>query len=380
MEDQAKPSKKVILVVDDAAENLDIMTSLLAEHYQVKAAINGNIALKIAEKQKPDLILLDVMMPDMDGYEVCRHLKDNPATRDIPVIFLTALDGVDDETQGLKLGAVDYIAKPLNPSILMARIHTHLTFDEARRQLAEQNLALKEAARMREDVERIMHHDLKGPLSSITSIPALFKAYDNLTERQREFIDMLEAAGWRMLSMIDMSLILLKIEYGTYQPELKEESLPELLDKVVQEVGQAFQRKQLALKVTIPEPLQALKIDTESLLAYSLLANLLKNACEASPEGGEVRIELSSEAEGYRLMIENQGEVPEEIRSRFFDKFVTAGKKQGTGLGTYSAKLISRVLDMDLNLDTSRAGHTRLILDFRAKPERPLSDTTPKTQ
>ncbi|MDR9467945.1 hybrid sensor histidine kinase/response regulator [Marinospirillum sp.] len=364
MDEQTKKADKVILVVDDAPENLDIMTSLLSDQYQVKAAINGKIALKIAEKQRPDLILLDVMMPEMDGYEVCRQLKANRVTSEIPVIFLTALDGVDDETQGLKLGAVDYIAKPLNPSILLTRIDTHLSLDETRRQLAEQNQALKEAARMREDVERIMHHDLKGPLSSIISIPALFKEYDNLTERQQEFMEMLEGAGWRMLSMIEMSLILLKIEYGTYQPDLKEESLPDLLQKVVREMSQAFRKKQLDLQLEISEPLQKLTISTEPLLIYNLLSNLLKNACEASPRDKPVRIQLTQEAGTCQLVIENSGEVPEEIRSRFFDKFVTSGKKQGTGLGTYSAKLIARVLNMDLQLDTSLPGHTRLLLNF----------------
>lgn len=360
----AEPSRKTLLIVDDAPENLDVMKSLLNTDFNVKAAVNGRVALKIASQQHPDLILLDVVMPEMDGYEVCRQLKADPITRDIPVIFLTALDGVDDETQGLALGAVDYISKPLTPAILMARINTHLALDEGRRKLAAQNQELIEAARMREDVERIMHHDLKGPLSSFISIPAMFKSFDNLTDRQLEFMDMLETAGWRMLSMIDMSLILLKIEYGTYQPDLSKENLPDLLNKVVNEVAQPFAKKQLQVKVLIPEDLQNLEIMTEPLLAYSLLANLVKNACEASPKAAQVEIHLSRQDKGMQLDIKNQGEVPEEIRSRFFEKFVTAGKKQGSGLGTYSAKLIAGVLNMDLQLDTSLPGHTRLQLNF----------------
>ena len=217
---------------------------------------------------------------------------------------------------------------------------------------------------MREDVERIMHHDLKGPLSSIISIPALFKEYDNLTERQQEFMEMLEGAGWRMLSMIDMSLILLKIEYGTYQPDLKEENLPDLLEKVVKEMSQAFRKKQLDVQLMIPDALQNLTISTEPLLAYNLLSNLLKNACEASPREKAIRVNLTQEGDTHQLVIENPGEVPAEIRSHFFDKFVTSGKKQGTGLGTYSAKLIAGVLNMDLQLDASLPGHTRLLLNF----------------
>jgi sigma-B regulation protein RsbU (phosphoserine phosphatase) len=124
-------TKPVILAVDDTPENLDIVKGILASDYVIKVAINGPIALKIAEKQLPDLILLDVMMPGMDGYEVCQRLKENPKTRDIPVIFLTAMDQTSDEAHGFNLGASDYIAKPVNPPILEARVKTHLALKES---------------------------------------------------------------------------------------------------------------------------------------------------------------------------------------------------------------------------------------------------------
>ena len=119
--------KKTILAVDDARGNLDVVEGILAPTYTVKAAINGKMALKIVEKQKPDLILLDIMMPEMDGYEVCRLLKEDPGTLDIPVIFLTAKDQSMDEAKGFELGAADYIHKPFSPPILLARVATHLT-------------------------------------------------------------------------------------------------------------------------------------------------------------------------------------------------------------------------------------------------------------
>ena len=116
-----------VLVVDDTPDNLTLMGSLLREHFHVKVANHGEKALKIAQSElQPDLILLDIMMPGMDGYEVCRQLKALPATRDIPVIFLTARSDLDDERMGLGLGAVDYITKPISPPILLARVNTHL--------------------------------------------------------------------------------------------------------------------------------------------------------------------------------------------------------------------------------------------------------------
>ncbi len=125
--DNNHPEPATILVVDDTPANLSLMTGLLRDEYKVKAAIDGEKALRIAQASPPpDLILLDIMMPGMDGYEVCRRLKADPATRDIPVIFLTAKSGIEDEKMGLDLGAVDYITKPISPPIVMARVRNHL--------------------------------------------------------------------------------------------------------------------------------------------------------------------------------------------------------------------------------------------------------------
>jgi putative two-component system response regulator len=123
--------KPVVLAVDDTPENLDVVKGILASDYMVKAAINGEMALKIVEKAPPDLILLDIMMPGMSGYEVCEQLKADPNTRDIPVIFLTAMEQTTDEAKGFDLGAADYITKPVNPPILQARVRTHLALKQS---------------------------------------------------------------------------------------------------------------------------------------------------------------------------------------------------------------------------------------------------------
>lgn len=126
-----------ILVVDDTPHNLDIARNILHTEYRVRLATNGEIALKLIHKQKPDLILLDIMMPGMDGYEVCRQLKADPRYTQIPVIFVTAMDSREDEAKGLALGAVDYISKPINPSILKARVKTHIALYDQHRALEE---------------------------------------------------------------------------------------------------------------------------------------------------------------------------------------------------------------------------------------------------
>jgi putative two-component system response regulator len=127
MTDLNNEAKPTILVVDDTPENLTLITSLLKDLYRVKVAINGNRALQVAfSDEPPDLILLDIMMPEMDGYEVCRHLKGDSQTAEIPVIFLTAKSEIEDELKGFELGAVDFITKPISPPIVMARVNTHL--------------------------------------------------------------------------------------------------------------------------------------------------------------------------------------------------------------------------------------------------------------
>jgi len=137
--------KCTVLVVDDTPDNLSLMSDLLRTDYKVKLAPSGERALQIvAGESKPDLILLDIMMPDMDGYEVLRRLQFNPDTEDIPVIFLTAMSAADDESIGLELGAVDYITKPVNPAIVMARVRNHLQLKRARDFLAHHNHVLEE--------------------------------------------------------------------------------------------------------------------------------------------------------------------------------------------------------------------------------------------
>ncbi|MBF0470336.1 MAG: response regulator [Gammaproteobacteria bacterium] len=146
-----------ILAVDDTPDNLDIVRGVLKEQqHRVLCAVNGERALKLATEKSPDLILLDVMMPGIDGHEVCRRLKADAVTRDIPVIFLTALSDAKDERAGLELGAVDYIAKPLSPAILTARVNTHLSLKRARDAMQEQNRLLESEVQERKRAQAEM--------------------------------------------------------------------------------------------------------------------------------------------------------------------------------------------------------------------------------
>lgn len=142
------PAKSQILIVDDTTENIDVLAEILCEDYEIKVSLDGPRALKIAQASpQVDLILLDVMMPDMDGYEVCRRLKADAATADIPIIFVTAKNEVEDETKGFELGAVDYITKPINPAIVLSRVRAHLALSQATQSLKRRNQELEERIR-----------------------------------------------------------------------------------------------------------------------------------------------------------------------------------------------------------------------------------------
>lgn len=137
--------QKTILIVDDTPENLDVLKGILSMRYRIQIATNGRLALRIAFSPfPPDLILLDVMMPEMDGYEVCRHLQENEKTCNIPILFVTAKSDIDDETKGFELGASDYLVKPVSPPIVLARVKTHLAIHDQKKLLADQ-VALRTA-------------------------------------------------------------------------------------------------------------------------------------------------------------------------------------------------------------------------------------------
>jgi putative two-component system response regulator len=170
------PDQAVILVVDDAPQNLALMDDLLSDDYTVKVAPNGLRALKIAgTAPQPDLILLDIMMPDMDGYEVCRRLKDAAETRNIPVIFLTARGEVADEQRGFDVGAVDYITKPISAPIVLARVRTHLTLHAASIFLTDQNAYLERELEKRTEETRMVEE------ATVLALTSLAETRDNET-------------------------------------------------------------------------------------------------------------------------------------------------------------------------------------------------------
>jgi signal transduction histidine kinase len=339
-------------------ENLTLLQSLLENFYQVFAASNGVIALKIAKNQIPDLILLDIMMPEMDGYEVCRRLKADDSTKEIPIIFITAKSEIKSEIKGFEVGCVDYITKPISPSVL-ARVRAHMA-------LKLENELLKENMRLREDMERISRHDLKSPLTAIISSSKLFDK-SNLTEKQKKQINRINNAGYIMLNMINHSLDLYKMETGIYHYTPVPVDIISILDDIVSAFDKELKLKEIRHEILLNNNViiqgDQFEVPGEYFLFYSLLSNLIKNAIESSPQNEKIHIRLSNNNH-IRIAIHNQGAIHESIRENFFEKYVTFGKKYGTGLGTYSSKLITETMGGEISMISSEESGTTIAITF----------------
>jgi len=184
---QDRQYRPTILIVDDTPDNIMLLSRLLKDKYHTKVATNGSTALQVAAATPDlDLILLDVMMPGMDGYETCRALKANPATADIPVIFLTAKNQIEDEAMGLSVGAVDYLGKPISPPILFARVSTHLTLRAARKLLQEHNQNLERMVQQRTAQLLLMQEALILAMASMAEYRA--GAPDNHIRRTEHYV------------------------------------------------------------------------------------------------------------------------------------------------------------------------------------------------
>ncbi|KHK03893.1 hybrid sensor histidine kinase/response regulator [Desulfovibrio sp. TomC] len=374
------PSKlPAILIVDDVPANIRMLAACLHDSYTIHAAASGTDALALARRVAPELILLDVVMPDIDGYEVCRRLKAEAATADIPIIFVTANHAPEDEAHGLSLGAVDYLIKPVSPAVVRARVKNHLELRAARQALARQNEELLDAATLREDVDRIMRHDLKAPLTGIIGLPQIILDDGGLTDAQAMYLRLIEENGYKMLSMINLSLDLFKIERGTYRLNPEPVELVAMARRLFMEFSALAGPRNLTCRLTI-DGREAGASDTvylcgERLLLYTMLANCVKNALEASPAGGVVAVHLHP-GEPTEVRVQNTGVVPPGMRERFFQKYATEGKMGGTGLGVYSTRLIAETHGGTVRMETSdETGRTTVFLslpqgELRIGPDR----------
>ena len=359
--------RRTVLVIDDAPADIAVLREELKTHYRVLAATDHLSALRILRSSpRPDLVLLDVMMPGMDGYQLCRDLKADVATRDIPVIFVTAKDADENEAEGFEAGCVDYITKPVNPHLVRSRVKAHVELKLAREDLERQNEVLRENARLREEVEAMGRHDLKNPLMAVMNVPRLLQADTNLTDDQRRLLQIVVDAAHGMLEMINRSIDMYRMETGTYTLRPVPVDVLEILARIRTGLATLVDEKNLTWSVSCSPaaPAQApIRALGEDLLVYTMLANLVRNALEASPVRGKIAI-VVEKGTTVVIAIHNAGAVPERVRPRFFEKHSTEGKTHGAGLGAYSARLIACTLGGSIRFETSEEAGTTVTVEL----------------
>jgi CheY-like chemotaxis protein len=343
--------KSLILIVDDNPDNIRILgTALKSLECDLSFALSGESALNMIEEEIPNLILLDVMMPNMTGFQVCKKLKSDSKTKDIEIIFITAAINLEKELKGLALGAIDYIHKPISIPIVQAKISLHLERIKNKKALYLKNEALANVNRLQNDIERMTQHDLKTPLNVIMGYSELMIENDDISENEKLlFLKSIYDAGNKILYMVTNSLDLYKMEMGTYEYLPESIALNDLIEDVIKDLKTLVTSKELRIDIENKN----FEAAAEKNLSYSLFANLLRNAIEASSIKSVIQIKMHHENEQSVISISNSGSVPEAIRATFFEKYATSGKKNGNGLGTYSAKLMTETQRGTIHMETN---------------------------
>jgi DNA-binding response OmpR family regulator len=330
--------KETILIVDDTPENLKVISSvLLKSGYRIQVAEDGAMALDVVRTEKPDLILLDVMMPNMDGFETCQRLKASENTKDIPILFMTALSATGDKVKGFELGAVDYITKPFQQEEVLARIHTHLT-------LARQKRELEKMLEERSRFMRMAIHDLRNPLSAIIGWSELGAMAEALEESKFTFLRVQEAANWLNDIINDfLALQNLSKPHGTNLPAAFD--LPQLLLQAIDQHRSTAEKKSIGIVFT-PPPDAVLAFGSYA-GTHQIVSNYLSNAIKFSPSQKEIAISMRVQAGHWLVEVKDQGPgiAPDE-RALLFKEFarissISTAEESSTRLGLAIVKRLA---------------------------------------
>ncbi|NGZ29101.1 MAG: response regulator, partial [Magnetococcales bacterium] len=329
--------RATILIVDDEKSNIDVLVGLLSDDFRTLVAKNGEQALKRAVSDpKPDLILLDIMMPIMDGYEVCQRLKAEKNTSGIPVIFITGRSNVEDETKGLAIGAVDFIRKPFNPNVVLARINTHLALQRQKNRLIELN-------DLKNKFLGMAAHDLRSPLNSICGLSEILLTMELPQEEVHKFTATIHEVGMQMLHLINDLLDVTVIESGHFDLDLRPGSLNSLVEGRLALMTGLATKKGIAIHFESGET-PPVAFDKERVA--QVVDNLLSNAIKLSPPGSAITVCTGQQPGKVFVRVMDQGPgIPEQERERLFGAFQKlsaqpTGKEKSTGLGLSIVKRI----------------------------------------
>jgi two-component system sensor histidine kinase/response regulator len=355
----AIPMTANILVVDDKPDNLRLLIEILSKSgYEVRPASDGEFALQSAWSSPPDLILLDIKMPNMNGYAVCEQLKADECTRDIPVIFISALNEVVDKVKGFALGGVDYITKPFQAEEVLARVQTHLTLRDLQKSLQEEitwrkhaeeelrelNHQLQEANASKDKFFSIIAHDLRNPFTSLIGLTeAIIEDFDLYgKDKIKAMISQLHTSSKTVYTLLTNLLEWSRLERGLIKCVPEDISIADIAEQNIYLLRTRIEHKQITPRNLIPKGTRAYADEN---MVNTIMRNLLSNALKFTESGGTIDVSLPHRNKNVvEIAVSDTGVgINQENMEKLFRidaKFTTTGTdgEQGTGLGLVLCK------------------------------------------
>jgi two-component system, sensor histidine kinase and response regulator len=333
-----------ILIIDDIASNIQVVANLLKKNnYNISYAQSGKTGLERANQIDFDLILLDIMMPEMDGFEVCHHLKKNKKTKDIPIIFLTAKTTEDSLKKGFEAGAVDFIPKPFKADELLARVNTHIQLKTVREILSATNLELQQANANKDKLLSIIAHDLRNPFSVLITFSKLL--LDSIDDFSRDdilnYLNTFYQTSKHGYDLLDNLLKWSKSQTGKMEVNSEILDVRDLIEENITLLNSQASAKKIQMFNRVPEKLMAVA-DLNMIL--TVIRNLISNAIKFTYEGGKIEIKGKSSKNHVEISVEDTGVGidPEDLNKifRIEIKHSTAGTadERGSGLGLVLCK------------------------------------------
>ena len=334
-----------VLVVDDIAANVRLLAGILkVADYDVLTAESGADALQKVEEFAPDVVLLDVMMPEMDGFEVCRRLRENPHTAALPVVMVTALHETEDRVRALEAGADDFLTKPVNEIEVVARVKSLVRVKRGRDELESTLSDLQRAESLRDSLASMLVHDLRAPLTTILAPLEMLSsnAFGELNEMQSEVAEMATRGANRLLYLVNELLDVSKLESGNMTLQPSEFLLAPIVEEALELTGVLAGRDEQLVEREYSNDFQ---VRADEDLLRRVLSNLLSNAVKFTPSDGRIGVGAKTGDNEVLFWVRDEGDgVPPEYRDKIFEKFGQVesrqeGRKLSTGLGLTFCKL-----------------------------------------
>lgn len=342
---EINPSEYKILIVDDVMSNVLLLKVLLTnEKFAIATASNGRQALEQVEKENPDLVLLDVMMPDMSGFEVAQHLKSNPNTADIPIIFLTALNSTADIVKGFQVGANDFISKPFNKEELIIRVTHQISLVAAKRLILSKTEELQRTIAGRDKLYSVIAHDLRSPMGSIKMVLNMLildLPSEKIGAEMYELLTMANQTTEDVFSLLDNLLKWTKRQIGKLNVVYQDVDLVEVTDGVIEIFSMVASLKKIRIHEMKPEKMM---VNADIDMLKTVVRNLLSNAIKFSKENSEVLVKMEEvdgmavvSVQDYGCGISEEGQKKLLHTDTHFSTFGT-NNEEGSGLGLLLCK------------------------------------------